>query len=127
MNDWEVVRAWIETNLSEEFLQKFEPNVTKRHWFYILSLAQTRGFSVELIRANKQREQVSVVVPFVDMLNHTQGEGVNVSSLLVVDGENYTFTIQALKDIKKGEQLFLNYNDTVKKMKECNHFCCCCC
>jgi hypothetical protein len=56
---------------------------------------------------------VSVVVPFVDMINHQEGKRVNVKSNVEASDLNYTFQIVATKNIMQGEQIFLNYNESV--------------
>lgn len=63
-----------------------------------------------------RRNWDDILIPVYDMVNHRNGHWTNVDSNSTHLGED--ITVFALRDIRKGEQLYLSYTECV----DCNYF-----
>ncbi|MFL9484702.1 SET domain-containing protein [Chitinophagaceae bacterium LWZ2-11] len=69
------------------------------------SIEETKLFHY-VFEWGKTRKQVAVALGYISMYNHSYDS----NCIYEMDFDGETMTIQTIKDLKKGEELFINYN-----------------
>jgi len=80
----------------------------KKNYIWALSQVFSRTFRVEY----KKKATRRMMIPVVDLMNHSSNrEDVNCSWRVIEDTNESEFVVEALKDIKIGDELLLSYGE----------------